>query len=275
MLGAAGHLAVFAACYVAAQTLMVSLLVGQGVCWRAIMIALLTALGTYLVDRSGPWPGHPDRGDLRAHPKRVRFLRRHAPCVRVTAVTALTAAFLLAVPWGLVATVVPLSVIGLLCYARWALPGRRLKDRLWIKNPAVAASITMLAVALAFAHGQEVATSTALIAAGVVLLRVWADAMRCDIDDAESDARQGTRTIANVLGPEAVWRGAISLDTLAAALALLTAGALGWPVAIALAMVPLAMSIVLTVYRPTPIRDLVDATGALSVLIAWLLASGF
>ena len=48
--------------------------------------------------------------------------------------------------------------------------------------------------------------------APVLVLRVFADAMRCDIDDVNADQRHGTRTFANTFGVQFAWRGALVLD---------------------------------------------------------------
>ena len=267
-----GHLAVFAACYVAGQAIAACLLAGVGVSWRIVTVAGLTAIGTYLVDRSGPWPGAIDRADVRAAPDRVRFLRRHTVLVRCIAIGAPAVAFVVALPWGPWVAIVPLSVIGLLAYSKWALPGRRIKDRLLLKNAAVAISITALALALAHAGGG--ATVWVLgAAAPVLVLRVFADAMRCDIDDVNADQRHGTRTFANTFGVQVAWRGALVLDGCAALAALALVPVVGWGISIAVGSVPLIGGIALTVLQPKPSRDLVDALGAVGVLLAWGLVS--
>jgi 4-hydroxybenzoate polyprenyltransferase len=268
MVAAVRHLAIFASCYVAAQVIAAAVLVGADVSWRAVLVAALTGLGTYLVDRSRPFAGTLDRGDLRAEPERVRFMLAYQLPVRLLAVVALVIALVLALPWGVYATLVPLSVVGLLCYSRWSRHGRRLKDLLWLKNPTVAVSITAFALLLVYATSAT--NWPMLLLAGVVLLtRITADAMRCDIDDAESDARQGTRTVANVLGVPAAWRLALLLDVVAAGAACAEAPHIGWLPAIAMGGIPLAAGCVLTMWKPRRSRDLVDAFGAISVLVAW------
>ena len=273
VLAAARHLAVFAAFYVAAQAVAACLLTGVAVSGRIVAVAALTAMGTYLVDRSGPWPGRPDRGDLRAEPERVRFLRRNTVLVRCLAIGAPLVAFGLAVPWGPWVAVVPLSVIGLLCYSKWALPGRRIKDRLLLKNAAVALSIASLALVLSRAGGGATWLALATVAP-VLVLRVMADAMRCDIDDVDADRRQGTRTLANTFSVKVAWRVAMAMDGCAAVAALAMVPMVGWGVSIAVGSVPLIGGIVLTVLQPKPSRDLVDALGAVGVLVAWGLVSG-
>jgi len=268
MVAAVRHLAIFAACYVAAQVVAAAVLAGVAVSWRAVLVAGLTGLGTYLVDRSRPFAGTPDPGDLRAEPERVRFMLAYQLPVRLLACAALALALLLALPWGVYAALVPLSVVGLLCYSRWSAHGRRLKDVLWLKNPTVAVSITAFALLLVYATSTT-QWSMFLLAGVVLLLRITADAMRCDIDDAESDARQGTRTVANVLGVPAAWRLALLLDVAAAGAACAEAPHIGWLPAIAMGGIPLAASGVLTMWKPRRSRDLVDAIGALSVLVAW------
>lgn len=267
MVAAVRHLAIFAACYVAAQVVAAAVLVGVAVSWRAVLVAGLTGLGTYLVDRSRPFAGTPDRGDLRAEPERVRFMLAYLLPVRLLACGALATALLLALPWGVYATLVPLSVVGLLCYSRWSRHGRRLKDLLWLKNPTVAVSITAFALLLVHAT-STIEWSTLVPAGAVLLLRITADAMRCDIDDAESDARQGTRTAANVLGVAATWRLALLLDAAAAGAACTAAPIIGWTPAVAMGGIPFAAGCLLTVWRPRRSRDLVDAVGAASVLVA-------
>ena len=272
VLAAVRHLAVYAACYVAAQAVAACLLTGVAVSWRIVAVATLTAIGTYLVDRSGPWPGLPDRGDLRAEPERVRFLRRYTVLVRCIAIGAPLIAFGLALPWGPWVAVAPLSVIGLLCYSKWAMPGRRIKDRLLLKNAAVAVSIAALAVALSRAGGG--AAWLAMVLVGPMLvLRVMADAMRCDIDDVDADRREGTRTVANVFGVSVAWRVALVLDVCAAGAALALVPTVGWGVSLAVGSVPLIGGIALTVIQPKPSRDCVDALGAIGVLVAWGLIS--
>jgi hypothetical protein len=262
------HFALFAALYVAAQVAALALLSGVQVPLRAVIVGALAALGTWLVDRSGPWPGQLDRGDLRAQPDRVRFLRQHALLARVLSIAALVAATALALQWGVYATIVPLSVIGLLCYSRWGQPGRRIKDRLGLKTLAIAGSITALAAALVHVDAQ-VQWSVLWPGVIVLLLRISADAMRCDIDDAKSDARHGTRTVANVFGIQRTWRLALAIDVLGAAVVLALGSTIGWLAALVLALVPLGASIMLFSWQPNRSRDLVDALAAMAIALAW------
>ncbi len=260
-------MAVFAALYVGAQVVAVAVLSGTPVPWLAVAVAALTGWGTYLVDRIGPTPGPPDRGDMRSTPDRVRFLWRFDTPARVLAVLALGGAFMLALPWGGWASLVPLSVIGVLIYARWAPPGRRIKDRLWLKTLAIAASITVFA--LAMVHVAVDAPLRLLgIAGAVVFFRVMADAMRCDIDDADSDARVGTRTIANVFSPTTAWRCALLLDCVAVGFAVAAVPLVGMP-ALAVGVIPCVASMVLMYTRPAAVRDWVDFLGTTSVAVAW------
>ena len=269
MLNALRHFALIAALYVAAQVVAMALLAGAQVPLLAMAVAGLAALGTYLVDRSGPWPGLPDRGDLRSQPDRVRFLRRHAQLARIMSVVALVAALALAVRWGAWAVVVPLSVVGLLCYSRCGLPGRRIKDRLGLKTLAVTVSISAL-VAVLVHVAEQVDWWVLWPGVIVLLLRIGADAMRCDIDDAQADARQGTRTVANVCGIATTWRLALAIDAVAAAIVLALGPSIGWPAALALALLPLAASVTLTVWKPIHSRDLVDGMAAIAIGLAWV-----
>ena len=265
------HLAVLAACYMGAQVIAAAVLMGVQVPMRAVLVATLTRLGTYLLDRAGPWPGPVDRGDLQSAPDRVRLMRRYGAAVRTLAVTALLAAQVMALPLGVYATLAPLSVVGLVGYAHWAVPGRRVKDRLWIKTLAVAGCITAFAVLLVQARG-EVDAAVLWPVGLVLLLRVSADAMRCDLDDAYADARQGTRTLANVYGAGFTWRVSVVLDLAAAGVAIAAIGHMRWTAVLWMALLPAAAGITLAILRPRQVRDLVDGVGAAAVVVAWLVS---
>ena len=74
-------------------------------------------------------------------------------------------------------------------------------------------------------------------------------------------------------GVQFAWRGALVLDGCAALAALALVPLVGWSVSIAVGTIPLIGGIGLTVLQPTPSRDLVDALGAVGVLLAWGLVS--
>lgn len=210
-----GHLAVPVGLYLAGCVACV--LTGLGVliehgaaaAW-ALAGAFLAGQSMYLLDRVKLCDAWLDPADEAAQPERFAFLARHSNFIRVLVAVDAAAAMAIA---ALIHPMLPLAVAGLLAsivlYA--GLPRtasspeqrgrRRLKDILVIKNIAVAGGITAysLAVAwtLAVTGSQHTPDRRAWIwAGGFVFLHVLADALLCDIDDAPSDQRFGTRTLA-------------------------------------------------------------------------------
>ncbi len=279
-LTACGHLAVWAGFYAGGCVLFIEAVVGGPIRWRPVAIATLLTMGTYLLDRVGPWPALPDRGDMASVPHRVRFLRRRVPGVRWLAMALLVAALAVALAEGpLAAITVPAAVLGMMAYAH--APGRhRLKDRLLVKNVSVAVSMAALSTVLvAFprwsAAWEAIRWAPLAIASAAVLLHVCAGAMLCDLDDAQSDARQGTRTLPNTIGAEKTWRCAEALTAaaggfllLAVALEIVPAGS-----GTALAGLPFAAMILLKASDQLHVRDLVDISFPLAVAAAVLVSA--
>jgi 4-hydroxybenzoate polyprenyltransferase len=175
----------------------------------------------------------------------------------------------LAVAEGLlVSLVVPASVVGMLAYGH--APGRsRIKDFLLLKNIAVATSLMALACVLVAASGSPSMASLGW-AAGAVWLQVLAGAMLCDVDDAAADARRGTRTLPNVLGPQATWWLAEAITAAAGGVVVLAAANayVPWQLAWLLAGLPLLAVAVLHLIRPERVRDLVDLLFPAAVIVA-------
>jgi hypothetical protein len=269
---AVGYLAVWAGLYAVGCVLFVCGVLGVSVQWRPLVIAMLVTTGTYLLDRLGGWSARPDRADLASVPARVRFLRRRMPRPRTVAVGLLVLGLALASTEGwLVVVMVPAAVVGMMVYGH--LPhGGRLKDRLLLKNAAVAVSMTGMAVVLVLAAAAPIDPLAWFIAGGLLLLHVLAGAMLCDLDDRKADHRHGTRTLPNAVGPAATWWVADVL-VLAAGGLLLLANHRGWVHASSgtgLAVLPLAAVLVLHAWRPAAVRDLVDLAFPLSVVLAML-----
>jgi 4-hydroxybenzoate polyprenyltransferase len=279
MLDACGHLAVWPGLYAGGCVLFIESLTGGPFRWRPVAIAGFLTTGTYLLDRLGPWPSMPDRADLASTPERVRFLRRRVPHSRVLASAVLLASFALSLAEGVfAAALVPLAVLGMIGYAHP--PGAwRLKDRLLLKNAVVAASMTAMAVVLvAFPgwprFGATVQWAPLALAAAALFMHVMAGAMLCDLDDADSDARHGTRTLPNTIGAEKTWWCAEALTAAAGALTLLgvACGLVSPGLGVAIAGLPLAAVILLRAAGPMRTRDLVDVLYPIAVAAALLLA---
>lgn len=264
----AGHLAVWVGLYVTAAVLCLAQVSGfTGHLLPALLCAQTTAMSVYLHDRLKIRDAWLDPADHAAHPRRYAFLTRHARTYRllgcVLAMVGLIAAWKVhpAAP-----TLVVLSHAGVLLYAGLPRHGkhrRRIKDLLLVKNIAVAASITALAVVLCVLSVDQDPWSVIVrdgwrigIGSAFVFAIVLADAILCDLDDEQADRAFGTRTLPVVLGPRWTWIIAIAITALASAgLVLLGDGTVRsrlWP-ALAVAGV-----VVLWLAKPRDMRDAVD-----------------
>jgi 4-hydroxybenzoate polyprenyltransferase len=271
--------------YVGAAVVMLSDLLQAPTPLVAAAGATLLTMSVYQLDRI-KWSNRLlDPADAEAHPERSAFLLHHATAVRsMSLVLAAASAALLGWRFWPLALLVPLSHGGMLLYAGGE-HSKRIKDRLGLKNLAVAGAITALAltVVLAPMRGASSAGATGgdaqgwmppatmtIAGAGFLTLIVLADAMLCDIEDASSDARYGTRTLPNTIGAGGTWAVAMALHVVAAAILigerLVREGALDaatWsrPTALCASLALLAL------LRPKNLRDAVDMRLAVVVVI--------
>lgn len=223
-----GHLALWAALYqvgalVVAGALLGVDLLGSGSGWAAMGGVGLVAMSTYLKDRIKLRSRHLDPADPVAHPSRAAFLRANALRVRALMVTALVAgSAMLGVVHPVLTLVGPAAWIGVIWYGRpRAGDARRPKDRLIVKNGIVALTIGGMVWTVALVErGAGVHWAPAAWVLAAVVAQVFCDAIVCDIDDHEADARFGTRTISVVWGNAAAWGYAASAQLLAIVLAL-------------------------------------------------------
>lgn len=299
MLGPIAHLAVWAAMYVAAAVVCASQLMGidDDLTATALVYAWSTALLAYLLDRVKLRDAWLDPADARAHPERFAFLVAHRHAARLVMLgAAMVSAW---AGWRLhpVAVVgTGLTIAGVLLYAgtpRHAHARPRVKDRFILKNLFVGVGIAGFAVPVAGlgaaqgagSHGAaagadlvaRVLSHPALAPAPIPLsglvfayltLRVYADAVLCDIDDEDSDRAHDTRTLPTRLGAEPAWRAAMCLRLA------LAASLLFWPLGpfaarAAWAAISAAGTILLRWWRPTRVRDLVDARFGVEAVGVW------
>ncbi len=201
-------------------------------------------------------------------------MRHYARPIRTAAVVLAFAAA--AVGWSIhpgLPLLVPAAHLGVLAYASLPTSVRR-KNRLFLKNLAVAASIAaLLAIVLVVALPGDWRWPPLAVVVIFLLLQVFADAMLCDIDDAESDRRFGTRTIPNTFGVRVTWRLALALSIGAqvvllagAAAGQLDVGASAW-----LAASLMVTLLLLAWWRPRPVRDAVDLRLPVAVAVVLLL----
>ncbi len=260
----AGFLAVWAGLYAVGCVVFLAVAIDRPVGAGPLILAWLLTVGVYLLDRTGPWPALPDRGDLSSVPARVRFLRRRVPYIRWVALVVLVASVALSLGRGLLVLImVPAAVIGMTVYGHAPRKGR-LKDRLFIKNIAVASGFAAMATALVIDPIRV--DGTIALCVGALWLHVLASAVLCDLDDASSDARHGTRTIPNTFGVPVTWWTAECLTVAAGVLVLVSRGTAGIP----LVVTPWIAVAALHLCRPQRVRDLVDLTFPLAVLCAFL-----
>jgi 4-hydroxybenzoate polyprenyltransferase len=289
VLSAAGHLAVWAGLYVAAAVVCFGQLIGGPefgggrLPWGVIGLAWATATAVYLLDRVKLRDAWLDPADREAHPGRFAFLAGRARGVRLAAAVLLIVSAAAASRLHPLGPLVALAaVLGVLAYAGRPRRGRaRIKDVLLLKNAFVAAGIAGFAGLMVIGGGVGGAGpglpdrvvgfvrghwALLLLAASHVALRVFADAVLCDIDDEHSDRRYETATLPTLLGGERAWviAAAIRLG-LAATLLLWPAGdrwaQLLWAGTTAVSTVGLWL------WHPRSVRDPVDARFALEAAV--------
>jgi hypothetical protein len=111
-----------------------------------------------------------------------------------------------------------------------------------------------------------------IIAAGIVLLvRVATDAALCDLDDEQADRRFGTATLPTTIGAGRTW-AATGLVRCALPGVILAMPWFPWRARAAWAAASLAGVVILRVWRPRAVRDVVDlrmaveAAGVVAIL---------
>ena len=288
-LAALSHLALWAGLYVAAGVVYAAQVAGvwasEGVWWRVVAVAGLTAAGVYLLDRVKARDAWLDPADREAHPARFEFLAGRSGWVRGLMVALLAAAVPLG--WtltGWVAAGVAAAVAGVWVYAGRPRGRRaRVKDVLLLKNGFVAGGIAgfagLMVVIAAGGGGPGAWWAWAVAHAGVVLIacgtlaaRVFADAALCDLDDERSDRAHGTVTLPTVLGRRSAWLTAMTLRLLVAGVLWFTAG--GQTAPRAWAVVTVVSTVGLWLWQPSRLRDLVDARfGAEAAVVMGVLAA--
>lgn len=278
------HLAAYSAAYVAASVVYLSQTSGH---WpdlprshrlALVLIAFLTAMGTYLLDRVKLRDAWLDPADAIAQPRRYEFLARHTRSCRGLIVVCLLAAAL-AGAWlhTELAFVSLVSAAGVVLYAgRPKGQGQRPKDVLIVKNLYVAGGIVGFACVLLLgamhpptlqAAARSLAAPAFIFGAVTLGVRVAADAVLCDLDDTHADAAYGTHTLPTRFGRDAAWRIAFftRLGT-ALALAIIPLGPM-WP-RLAWATCTVVSSAALRAAAPGTIRDWVDSRFAFEAVAA-------
>ncbi|GJQ29622.1 MAG: UbiA family prenyltransferase [Gemmatimonadaceae bacterium] len=301
MIRSLAHLAFFAAVYVAAAVVCAAQLTGaQGALTPGVLFyAWCTALLAYLLDRVKLRDAWLDPADRAAHPARFAFLfaRRRAARLLMAGAgcVSLVTGWMLHPTPPIAAAGTFATIAGVLLYAGRPRPPTaggwgRVKDRFVIKNLFVGVGIAGFAVLIVclaaarregagvgggdaasisevFTHAPRPPLLLALTFA-YLTLRIYADAVLCDIDDEDSDRAHGTRTLPTRFGGDRAWNIAMWLRLALAASLLL------WPVGpfaarAAWAVFSAAVTIALRWWRPAKIRDLVDARFGVEAACVW------
>lgn len=267
------YLALWPACYsLGAYLLGIVSLRLPAPSWPTTAYLLLVAHACYLLDRVKLSDTRQDPADALALPDRALLFARHARPVRAF----LVAEFLLAcvVGWWIspALSLLPLgALIGVHLYAgRGASPGKpRFKDLPALKSFFISTAHIALIVSVLWGNDHRLIehprTSVVLCIVGLWLI-VTGDAILCDLDDHDSDALYGTRSLPVLIGNA---RG------LAAAQILVVLGGLlliaeNQQSMLILCAAALWVSIVPTIFIKNR-RDLVDARLLPIVLVALLL----
>jgi hypothetical protein len=295
VIAALGHLAVWAGLYVAAAVVCCAQLMGVPLGWRVLVFAWCTAVFAYLLDRVKARQAWVDPADLVAHPARYEFLWRRAGWVRLlmAAIGVISAALGWAIS-PVLATATVLAAAGVMVYA--GMPrgrighlresagpplssGARVKDVFVLKNLFVGMGIAGFAVVVvaAAAAGDGVRGlvewsverwALVALAASHLVVRVFADAVLCDIDDEASDREHATQTLPTRMGGELAWLIAMWLRLgLAASLLAWPVGP--WRIRVAWALVTAVSTVALRWWRPRRVRDVVDARFAAEAAFVW------
>lgn len=274
------HLALWPGLYVAAAVTFVLQIAGAAIpaknLLHLLLLAFLTAVGVYLLDRVKLRDAWLDPADAAAHPDRYQFLAQRSGSVRVIAFASLAIAgvvgWLNRAPYHVLVAVPVIAAGGVLLYAARPRGTRpRPKDILIIKNAYIAGGITGFALLLALcvidsSMLTQRATGGLILAGAALLCRVFADAALCDLDDLHADRRFGTRTLATTMGRMAAWNIAMWARIIsAAALVAIPVGSLA--ARLAWAGATLASSVLLRLASPLRVRDWVDARFALEAVV--------
>lgn len=243
--------------------------------------AVCTASAVYLLDRVKLRDAWLDIADAHAHPDRFTFVTTHSTALRAVMFVLLSLAAWLGarfIHWG--ALIPLLAVVGVHIYAgRPRARKPRPKDIVLIKNLYVALGITGFAVLLSLAASRpsaylvslwNVAVDHALpmtLASIHLVLRVFADAALCDLDDAEADRRFGTRTLVGELGRNRAWNIAFAIRVVIS-VALVFVKCLPFTPRLVWAGITIVSSVTLRIAAPSKVRDVVDARFAFEAVAA-------
>ena len=287
-----GYIALWAGLYVVGSLVFLAQISGlddhihAATKFAAVAFTFCTATGVYLLDRVKLRDAWLDPADAHAHPRRFNFVSSYAGILRIVMLLLLAIAAALGwllMRWG--ALIPPLAAIGVFVYAGRPRDQRpRPKDVMLLKNLYVALGITGFALLISLAAVKphaEIAALAAIarhhllilsLASAHLAVRVFADAVLCDLDDEDADRRFGTETLPIHLGRTNAWNTALAIR-LCAAVFLAAIPILPLGPRLAWAGVTVISSLTLRFAAPPRLRDWVDARFAIEAAIVSLLLS--
>jgi 4-hydroxybenzoate polyprenyltransferase len=249
---------------------------------RTLVFAFLTAAATYLLDRVKLRDGWLDPADQVAHPERYAFLAANSWPTRVLIVLLALGSAVVGYTLTPIGPLLTLAACaGVIAYAGKPRQGRaRIKDVFLFKNGFVAAGIAGFAAVIALlaaGGGRSVEAARAIfehhwapmsLAVIQLFVRVFADAVVCDLDDEHADRSYRTATLPTHFGRVTAWNIAAGMRLLIGlALILIPIGdpwarqAWGW--------VTIASTLAMRLWNPRRLRDVVDGRLALEAAVVW------
>lgn len=206
------YLAIWPACYTLGVYLLALLTIDRPMpSWLTTAYLLLVAHACYLLDRVKLSDDRQDPADAIALPARALLFAEHASTVRVLLAVELLTAMVMGYLISPLLSLIPLgALIGVQLYAgRAASPGRpRFKDLPALKSFFISSAHIALVVAVLWGNNHnliEHPRQVVVLSVVGLWLIVSADAILCDIDDHDSDALYGTRSLPVLLGNARAW----------------------------------------------------------------------
>ncbi|MFG0244443.1 MAG: UbiA family prenyltransferase [Phycisphaerales bacterium JB052] len=206
------HLALWPACYTLGIYLLAVLTLDlPAPDWQTVLYLLLVGHACYLLDRVKLSDDRQDPADAIALPNRALLFAERAGAIRIVLLIELLMAMVSGFLISPLLALIPLgALLGVQLYAgRAACPGKpRFKDLPALKSFFISSAHIALVVAVLWGNDHNLIEHPR----GVVLLTIaglWlivsGDAVLCDLDDHDSDAMYGTRSLPVLLGNKGAW----------------------------------------------------------------------
>ena len=264
-----GHMSLYSGCYAAGCVLLVIMALDIPMNWAAVAAALATTWFIYLLHRIrvARTPGV-------AWSQRILYYGRNRKLVQVALWGSGMASFvalLFVQPWACL--LIPTSICGMLLYSHGS-NGKRVRDRFILKNAAVALSMAMFCIVLAFLGAGTVpgGDPAVMLVLFVLFLVILSDAIVCDFADIEVDQQTLTRTMPIQLGHGRTWMVADSI-ILASGLVLVFlwwSGSVPGIVGLGIPFLVVSTQFLLRSFKAEQLRHAVDLRLPIAVTVVFL-----